>query len=936
MFFTDPRSRVFAATVVFAGLPLAAMPHHRTTPARVTSLPAGASANLVFEPGPSPSSYLAHTARGPALVSATGVTFPGARNRAALRLVGANAQAAGESGPPARAKLNFYLGNDRSKWRTGVATSESVSFHNVYPGIDVTYHDHGGQLEYDFHVAPGADPSLIRIALDGAGPLLATSSGAIVSGRHPDVVLQQQPEAWQNPGTRRQPVGSRAVVRGSNQIAFSLGRYNHSASLTIDPTLVFSTYLGGTQYTGIDSVVVDSQGNSYVTGWSDSPDYPVMPPGSSSFRGGDDDIVVSKFDPSGQLLFSTYIGGSGEDEAYIIAFDPSGNLLLTGETESTNFPVYPAKVFQGTGTALGSDVAFAVKLDSNGNLLAATYIGGHTPNNSCQSDYNEGFGIASDPSGNVYVAGQTCAVDFPTQNALQTSVQGSYACFIIELTPNLGSAVYSTYFGGNVNDYCNAIAVDSSGAAYVTGGTLSSNLATKGAYQNQFSGGSGSGDAFAAKIAPNGQYVAWYTYLGGPEDDDGEALTLDSAGDIFLTGYTQSRNFPVVNPLQAAFGGGNGTLPDGDDAGDVFISEIDPTGSKLLYSTFFGSSGLDVAYGITLDSAGDIYVAGATTSTDLKATAGAAQPTYGGNQDAFVLELAPGGGAVKYFTYFGGSQIDDGNGFTVSSAGNIYLTGNTASTNFPLANAINSSLTGNEAGFLTMIGSPVAASPVVNAVTNGASFTHDVEPGQLATVFGKTLLAGKYFASNLPLPTTLNGVSVTVNGLAAPLLYADPGQVNFQIPWETQTGQATVKLSNGNAASLASTFTVTQAAPGIFTYGNNRAVAQNYPSGALNGPNSPAGAGNVITVYLTGIGPVTVPGSDGVATPTTMLSTAPLPYSATVGGQGASITFLGLAPYFVGLAQANINIPTGLSPGDYPLVIAVNGVASNAPLVAVK
>ncbi len=923
-----------AVRFVFSALGLATLAFAGGSPHRPASAatPAGFNRELLFAPGRSGASFLARTPRGVISVSPSGAAISIGARTTGIRFPGANPRAAAEPIAP-RAKFNFYLGNDPAAWRTAVPAAASVAFDNIYPGVDVLYHGARGSLEYDLRVAPGADPARLRIAIDAGGPLTVTSAGDVTAG---GAVVQKRPIAYQFVHGQRRDVPARAVLAGGNVIAFSLGAYDRSQPLILDPILVFATYLGGNQYTGLESVAVDSSGNAYVAGWSDSTDFQTMPPGSTTFRGGYDDIVVSKFDPTGKLLLSSYIGGSSEDEAYAIALDPSGNLLLTGETESTNFPVYPAKVFQGTGTNLSEDTAFAVKLDANLNILAATYIGGHLNDNSCTADYNEGYGIASDPSGNVYVTGQTCVTDFPLQNALQSTIQGTYACFITELNPSLSAAIYSTYLGGTVSDYCNAIAVDSSGAAYVTGATFSSNLATKGAFQSQYGGGSSTGDAFIAKINPNGTGIAYYTYLGGSSDDSGEAILVDSSGDAYLTGFTDSRNFPVMNALQATYAGGTGALPSGAYAGDVFVAELNPTGSALLYSTYFGSSGDESGYNIVLDASGNIYVAGSTNSSNLKTTPDAVQPTFGGMQDAFVLEMSPGGASVKYLSYLGGSQIESGRGLAVGGSGNIYATGNTASADFHIVNAAITSLTGNEAGFVAMIGSPEQPSPVVNSVTNGASFSTAVSPGQLATVFGQTLLTTKNTASILPLPVSLAGISVTVNSIAAPLLYADSQQINFQIPWETAAGQATVVVTHGSATSLPVNFTVSAAAPGIFTYGNNRAVAQNYPSGELNGPSAPVSAGNVITVYLTGIGPVTIPGSDGVATPATAISKATLPFTAAMGGQLAPVSFLGLTPLFVGLAQANISVPTGLASGDYPLVISVGGVASNAPLVAVK
>lgn len=902
---------------------------------------------LRFEPLPSQNgtkSFVVRERGFSALVSAGGVHL--ARRRSAgdlgIQIAGANPAARPEPGTALPGEIRYYIGNDPSKWRSGIRASDSVTYRGVYTGIDVMYHASGQQLEYDFRLVPGADAGAIHLVFTGAGRVhLAPDGSVAATSGH---ILQRKPVAYQEIGGVRRPIAARAALAGTNRIAFVLGRYDHRRAVVIDPVLVYSTYLGGGDYDDANAAVqVDAAGNAYVAGWTVSTDFPVLPAASNVNHGGADDIFVSKFDPSGKLIFSSYFGGSGEDEAYAMAFDPSGNVLITGETESTNFPIYPSNAFQGIGKNNGDDTAFALKIDPNGKILASTFLGGSLQIPAGCSDLNEGYGIASDGAGNVYVTGETCATDFPLQSpiisSIQSSIQGSRTCFVTELNPSLTAAVYSTYLGGSQTDSCSGIAVDSAGNAYVTGGTTSGGLATAGAFQTSYGGGSAVGDelygdAFIAKIKPAGAGLAYYTYLGGSVADEASGIAIDAAGDVYVAGWTQSRNFPVHNAFQAAFGGGQGELPSGDPAGDVFVAELDPSGGKLVYSSYFGSAALERAERVAVDSSGRLYVAGATNSKNLIATAGAVQSVFGGMQDAFLLTVAPAGTSVEYFSYLGGSGIDLAHGVAVSSSGNVYIAGQTQSSDFPLAQPFQKTLGGVQDAFVAMIGSPVTSGLEVNSVTNGASFGPAVAAGSLATIFAKTLVTNPTYASGNTLPGTLANVSVQVNGITAPLLYVDSKQINFQLPSGLQAGQAQVVVTSGSVSSASFPFTIGQAAPGIFVYGTNRAVAQNYPSYSLNTAANPVPAGGTVIVYLTGQGPVNNPVGDGVKAPGAPLSTATLPYSATVGGVNAPVTFLGLSPGFVGLSQADITIPQ-LSPGDYPLVVTIGGVASNSPVLSV-
>lgn len=886
--------------------------------------------------------FLARTPDYTISLAPTGLRFFGARASRHLNLRFLHADPAAAPTPGARlpGHLNYYLGNNPAGWRTGITLYDSAGFENIYPGIGVHYHAASSQLasaiEYDFRLAPGADPRRILIAFDSSVPLRTAPDGSLAAG---GVIVQKPPAAFQVLAGRRVNVPVRIVARrGRNRFSFALGAHDSRAGVVIDPVLIYSTYLGGSGTDDGYAIRSDASGSVYVAGTTSTANFPVL--AAPNQAGGGQDVFVSKFDPTGKLVFSTIIGGTGADNAYDLDLDASGNILVTGTTLSTDFPVQ-SNAFQTTGSVTGN--AFALKLKPSGQIFAATYLGGKIlspQGNYCPDNaYTDAFGISHDAAGNVYVVGQTCTTDFPTLQAIGTSLEGQSACFITELSPSLVSAVYSTYLGGLNFDYCNAIAVDSLGDAYVAGGTASDGLATPGAFQTQYAGGYNYGDGFVAKILPLGRRLFYYTYLGGLNEDSVLRIAVDSAGDAYVTGFTQSPNFPLKNPIQPVYGGGadEASLPC-CEAGDAFIAEINPTGSGLIYSTFFGGAGLDVANGLAIDSAGNAYVAGATNSTNLRVTSNAFESTLGapGAQNGFVIEIAPQGASLEYSTYLGGSMTDTIYDIAANNAGSMYVVGSTNSLNFPLLSAFQSKLAGVQNAFVASLGPP--APLAISSLTNGASFASApaVSPGSLATIFASTGVAQPASASSIPLPITLGGVSVTINGISAPLVFVNSSQVNFQLPSGIPAGPATAVLAAGTSSSAPFDFTLSTAAPGIFTYGSNQAVAQNYPSLAVNGPTTPAKIGGVAIVYLTGIGPVNNPVGDGLLTPGNPLSKATSSFSATIDQLNAPIAFLGLTPGFIGLAQANLTVPSTLQAGTYALVITVNGVASNAALITVQ
>jgi hypothetical protein len=561
---------------------------------------------------------------------------------------------------------NYFIGNDPAKWRTNVPTYAKVKYEGIYPGIDLVYYGNQRQLEYDFIVAPGADPRRIAFDVRGAKRIRRDAHGDLVLKMGEGEIRWHKPVVYQEKNGARQEIAARYAITDTNRVAFELAKYDVSRPLYIDP-LIYSTYLGGSGGDFGSGIAVDSAGNAYVTGETMSTDFPTKNPLQPA-NAGSWAAFVAKINAAGSaLVYSTYLGGSGGDGGSGIAVDSAGNAYVTGTTASTDFPLM--NPLQGAFGG-GGQHAFVAKLNATGTALVySTYLGGSG------NDY--GYGIAVDSSGNAYVTGGTYSTDFPTKNPLQGANAGGFDTFVSKINAAGSALVYSTYLGGSGYDGSTGIAVDSAGNAYVVGWTGSTNFPTKNPLQPANAGGY---DAFVSKINAAGSALVYSTYLGGSGNDGGTGIAVDSAGNAYLTGFTYSTDFPTKNPLQGAYAGNE----------DVFVAKIDATGSALLYSTYLGGSGWgDYGSAIAVDSAGNAYVTGETMSTDFPTTTNAAQPTFGGGYtDAFVTKLNPTGSALLYSSYLGGSDKDWGNSIAVDSSGNPYVTGQTVSSNFPTENPL--------------------------------------------------------------------------------------------------------------------------------------------------------------------------------------------------------------------------------------------------------
>jgi Beta-propeller repeat/Cep192 domain 4/HYDIN/CFA65/VesB-like, Ig-like domain len=582
---------------------------------------------------------------------------------------------------------NYFLGNDPRQWHTRIPNYARVRYHQVYRGIDLVYYGTQGELENDFVVSAGSDPNLIRIGLEGVESLRLDPSGNLILKVNAGEVQLRQPRAYQG----RSEVPVKYVLRAGNEVGLKLGAYDHRRQLVIDPVLAYSTYFGGSGGDIGYGIAVDSSGNAYVTGITNSSDFPTSSGSNSTSYGGSGDVFVVKLNPAGstssststpQLVYSTYLGGNGTDSGNAIAVDAGGDAYVTGSTTSTNFTT-TSGAFQTTYGGGGD--AFVTELNSTGTgLVYSTYLGG--------SGADAGQGIAVDSSNNAYVTGSTQSANFPTVTPVQSLNAGSSDAFVAKLDFTGTTLLYSTYLGGTQVDVGQSIKVDGSGNAYVAGYTFSSDFPLQGPVQGS---NAGTVNAFVTELNSTGSAFTFSTYLGGSSDDRAYGLALDTTGNVYIAGGAQSTNFPTtVGVIQGANNGQS----------DAFVAKLNPAGPTLVYSTLLGGAGVDQANGIAVDSSGDAFVTGFTNSSNfptfspIQAVLGITGGSSCGAtacSDAFVAELNPTATALVESTYLGGSGADFGQAIALSSAGVPYITGTTSSTNFPAsAGAYQSSLVG--------------------------------------------------------------------------------------------------------------------------------------------------------------------------------------------------------------------------------------------------
>ena len=582
-------------------------------------------------------------------------------------------------------KSNYFVGDNPNQWKTNVPNFSGVRYKEVYPGIDQVFYGNGRQLEYDFVVAPETDYRQIAIDFTGTENLEINPSGELVLTVGGEKIVQKKPFVYQEIGNERREIAANYSIQNPEskiqnpKVGFEIGEYDRSKPLTIDPVLVYSTYLGGNDADGGRAIAVDHGGNVYVTGNASSSNFPTVNPYQAN-EAGNGDVFVTKINAAGTaIIYSTYVGGSRGDSGRGIDFDNAGNAYVTGTTGgSISFNDFPT-VNAFDNTYGGTDDAIVFKLNPAGNaLLYSTYLGGSNSDIGHEIKVNRSTGEA-------FVAGNSLSqAGFPTTSgAFNTTcsncVSGS---FVTKFNAQGSALVYSTYIGpGPAND----LAIDAGGNAYITGSTTSTVFPiTPGAVQPTCTGCNlGRSDAFVTKLNPTGSALIYSTYLGGSVDEVGQGIAVDTAGNAYVTGRTESGtgNSVLFPTTPGAFQTVSLGVPDG------FVTKFNPTGTAFVYSTFVGGNVRDEAFGIATDPLGNVHIIGQTRSRDFP-LANPFQTICPQNGDCvFISSLDAAGAAIMFSTFFG-----QGEGLEVAadSSGNIYVTGVTYQglANLPTMNPI--------------------------------------------------------------------------------------------------------------------------------------------------------------------------------------------------------------------------------------------------------
>ncbi len=572
-----------------------------------------------------------------------------------MRVVGGDQRAQVDGTEPGAARVQHFIGGDPNQWRTNIPTFGRVRYQAIYPGISLEYYGRDGSLEYDFLVNPGADPTRIALEFDGVDRVSLLSAGdvEIQAGGHR--MVQRRPIAYQVVDGRRRPVEAAFVRRGPAQLAFSIGAYDRARPLVIDPVLSYSTFVGGTGGAYGDQaygVTADPSGNVFVVGHTNSI---VFPEGGTQTTNGSGEAFVMKFSPSGSLVYTALIGGSAIDSGEGIAVDAAGHVAITGWTDSTNFPTLNAiRPNQG-----GRD-AFLAKLDAAGALVFSTYVGG-------SGGFEYGESVAFGADGSIYATGSTDSINFPVLNAYQPTRAGLKEAYVLKVSPS-GALLYGTYLGGTDDENAESIAVDSAGNFVVTGMTESADFPTV----DPFSLNRGSRDVYVTKFAADGASLLFSTYLGGDSGEYSKGIVVDEADRIYVTGTTDSNNFPLVSPIQTNRPGADG-----------FLTRFSPLG-VVDFSTYLGGNGADTVFGVAVVP-GHVYLAGQTVSTDFPVLSPiqAAKAGPAGVADAFVTDISPSTLTIQFSTFLGGATTDQGRSVAVVEGRNVFVAGWTDSADFP-------------------------------------------------------------------------------------------------------------------------------------------------------------------------------------------------------------------------------------------------------------
>jgi len=621
--------------------------------------------------------YAARSGAGTVYLTSHGPVLASAGHRVDLNLLRSNQIPHLEALDRLAMRTNYYVG-DRSKWHTGVPEFGRVAYRGVYPGVDVVYYGDRNQLEYDFVLQPGADPSSIRMQFRGAdhvrltpgGDLLVESGGVSFTERRP-VIYQQDPLT-----PARHPVDGRYVLLGREVAGVEIGAYDHRKPLVVDPVLEYSSFVGGSMTDGVTAVATGANGLLYAVAYTNNSDLVFSPGALQVSNNGGNDVIALVFDPTqsgaNSLLYLSYLGGSRDDLPTALTLDSLGQMYITGTTASSDFPLAGNSVqtsykISATASTFLPEVFVAI-INPNAALVYGTYFGGtggDTP-----------YAIALDAAGNIYVEGTTASTDFPaTASAYQAALNGPSDTFLFEINTNSSAVLYATYLGGENGDDGRGLAVTPGGLVYFAASTFSQMFPMAGgSYLNTLPGLESLVIGVIDTTQTGVNSLIYSTYFGGSMVDEVRQATLDSSGRMVLTGWTLSPDFPTT---------ANAFMPTAPGAAVAFVTRLKPLSPPaqfIDYSTFLGGSGGDVAYSVASDSAGLLYVTGYTLSIDFPVTHDALNFYYGSGIDGFLVKLNPsiaGAGALLYGTFFGGNGLIVPMGLALAPNGSIFLGGYT-------------------------------------------------------------------------------------------------------------------------------------------------------------------------------------------------------------------------------------------------------------------
>jgi uncharacterized protein (TIGR03437 family) len=871
---------------------------------------------------------------------------PAASTRTAdvrMRFAKSNPRSRVEGLEPLPGISNYFVGNDPHQWQVRVRHFAKICYRDIYPGIDLIFHENAGAIEYDLVLAPGARAETVDVRFDGAEDVRVARNGDLEVEAGGLKIRNSRPIVYQAVDRSGREIGADFVIRARRAVGIRMDPYNPEIPVVIDPTITFSTNLGGSSSEEAHDVAIDSVGNVYVTGWTYSTNFPTAAPFQTAHSSpGERNAFIVKLSPEGKLLYSTYLGGRlgtgiARNIGRGIAVDAQGNAYVTGETYSDSFPV-TAGAFQTKYNEWAGDDGFITKLSPTGDrLVYSTYVA------ASGQDLIED--IAVDAFGSAYITGRyipsrSVPADWPTTPGAfrTTACGGDYGdSFVLKLNPEGTALGYGTMLCGTLNDHGRGIAVDSTGAAYVAGMVVSTDFPIMNAAQplKKYAA-----DAFVAKLSPSGTALVYSTFLGGSGLETAIGIAVDSAGAAYVTGETDSSDFPNVGGFQPW-----------KAKKDAFVAKLSPSGSTLLYSTCLGGSQDDTGRGIAVDNAGNAYITGASTSSNFPAIDPVQK--YGGKRDMFVVKLNPATSGLVYSTWIGGSDNenfleDSVGGIAVDGNGAVWVVGETSSPNFPTVNPLQAPVTSTEESdvvILKLVEGATLANVSASSYRGG-----ELAPGSIASAFGSGLANSTAVATTLPLPTSLSGAQVRIRDSAgaerlAPLFFVSSGQINYLIPADTALGLAVITADTPGGASISGTVRIAQVAPGLFTAntsGDGVAAASvlrvkgdgsqivealaHWDSGQGRFVPAPIDVGSItdqvfLILYGTGI--------RGVS------SLADV--SAKIGGVAAEVLYGGVQPEYVGLDQVNVRLPRSLAGrGAVTVEVSVSGKPCNPVVVAVR